>query len=394
MESGTPRERAAAAFDAGRWRSIAAAIGCISIVGFALALTIPLLSLMLEARGISDTWIGINTAVSGLAALATAAYVPRLVGRYGTVRLLYAAVLAGCATLLLLPPSPFWAWFPLRFVLSAAITVLFVVSEFWINATAPDGRRGLVMGVYASVLSAGFAAGPVVLAVFGPDSPVPIAVATVGFLVAAVPVALAGDAVPKVEGRSRLGMASLVLVAPAAILAAFVFGAGESTMLAFMALWGTRTGFGMADAALLLTMAGLGNLLFQIPIGLVADRANRSMVLAFCGAAACLGAAALPLASDSVTLAFAVIFVWGGLSAGLYTVGLTQLGARFTGAELASANALFVMLYSLGMLIGPSLGGAAMDTWTPHGLPWTLASLYGLYTAVAVVRWLSARQPR
>jgi len=392
LDSVRPCESPAAAVDpAARWRSIAAAIGCISIVGFALALTIPLLSLMLEARGISDTWIGLNTAVAGLGALVTAAVVPRLVGRFGTVRLLYAAVIAGAVALLLLPPSPFWAWFPIRFVLTGAITVLFVVSEFWINATAPDGKRGLVMGIYASVLSAGFAAGPAVLAIFGSASPIPLAVATISFVLAAIPVALAGNVVPKVEGRSKLPMISLVFVAPAAILAALVFGAGESTTLAFIALWGQRSGFAEAEAALLLTMAGLGNLLFQVPIGMLADRANRSMVLTLCGAIASVGAGLLPMASDSVTLAFAIIFVWGGVAAGLYTVGLTQLGARFTGAELASANALFVMLYSVGMLIGPAMGGAAMDAWPPDGLPLALALLFGAYTLIAGGRWITSR---
>jgi hypothetical protein len=86
-----------------RRRGIAAAIACISVVGFALSLSIPLLSLTLEARGISDTWIGLNTAVSGIAALATAPLVTWAVRRIGTVRLLYIALAAGLVSFLLFP---------------------------------------------------------------------------------------------------------------------------------------------------------------------------------------------------------------------------------------------------------------------------------------------------
>lgn len=366
---------------------MAAAIGCITVVGFSLSLTLPLLSLMLEARGISDTWIGLNTAVSGLAALIISPITAGLVRRFGTTRLIYISIAAGCLSLLLLSPSPFWLWFPLRFVLAGAITILFVVSEFWINATALNHNRGLIMGIYATVLSLGYALGPAVVAIFGSASAIPLAIAVAALLFAAIPVAMAGRFVPKVEGRPSYRFAAILMVAPAATLAALVFGVGESTMFAFMALWGTRNGLTEASAALLITMAGLGNLLFQIPLGLVADRANRTLTLAFCGLIGFAGAALLPFALGTPWLVFAVIFVWGGLSAGLYTVGLTQLGARFSGADLASANGLFIMFYSLGMLAGPAVGGMALDTWPVFGLPLAIAMFFGLYAAFAFVRW-------
>jgi len=377
----------------GRWRSIAAAIACISVVGVSLSLTLPLLSLMLEARGISETWIGINTAVAGLSALIVSPMATDLVRRFGTTRLIYMAIAAGCISLLLLPPAPFWLWFPLRFVLTGSITILFVVSEFWINASAPDGHRGLIMGIYATVLSAGFALGPAVLAIFGSDSIVPFAVAIVSFLSAALPVALAGAFIPQVEGRPNHRLMALLFVAPAATLAALVYGAGESTMFAFMALWGIGTGMTETAAALLITMAGLGNLLFQIPIGIFADRANRTLTLAVCGAFGFAGAAALPFAIGSPWALFAIIFLWGGLSAGLYTVGLTQLGARFSGADLAAANSLFVMLYAVGMLVGPAVGGVAMDVWPVGGLPFAIAAFFGLYAVMAFARWMTTREP-
>src|SRR5215212_12250566 len=58
-------------------------------------------------------------------------------------------------------------WFPLRFLFSASFGVLFVLSEYWINAVAPPDRRGFVMGIYATVLALGFAIGPAVLKLVG-----------------------------------------------------------------------------------------------------------------------------------------------------------------------------------------------------------------------------------
>jgi len=44
------------------------------------------------------------------------------------------------------------------------------------------------------------------------------------------------------------------------------------------------------------------------------------------------------------------------------------LGEQFPAAELAAANTVFVMVYCAGGVIGPSLGGFAMDHWPQAGL--------------------------
>ncbi|HEV7415416.1 MAG TPA: MFS transporter, partial [Tianweitania sediminis] len=55
-----------------RWRSVFAAIAAISVVGTAMGLGAPLLSVILEERGHSASAIGLNTATAGLASIAAA----------------------------------------------------------------------------------------------------------------------------------------------------------------------------------------------------------------------------------------------------------------------------------------------------------------------------------
>jgi len=56
------------------------------------------------------------------------------------------------------------------------------------------------------------------------------------------------------------------------------------------------------------------------------------------------------------------------MTLGIYSIGLTMLGQRFQGEILPSANARFILLYCLGLLIGPAGEGVALDAWNPHGL--------------------------
>lgn len=363
--------------------SIAAAIGAISVVGLGLALSIPLLAIELNDRGISSTWIGINTAIGGVATIVTAPFLPTLVRRIGVGPLLMGAILSAALSLLAFKVTDsFLLWFPLRFIFGAALCVLFVVSEFWINAAAPNNRRGLVIGIYATVLSAGFAGGPAILSIVGTHGWAPYLCGAVFFALAAIPVMIGAASAPAIEKDSSRGVLSLLRIAPAATLAAFVFGAFETGLINFLPLYGLRRGLVEGEAAILLTVAELGNVFLQLPLGLLSDRFDRRKLLLLCATLGLGGSFLLPyLAIDSWGM-WVTVFIVTGLVSGLYTVGLALLGARFDGAALATANAAFVMLYSLGLTFGPTVVGAGMQAIDPHGFAWTLCAFLVIYVVV------------
>jgi MFS family permease len=84
----------------------------------------------------------------------------------------------------------------------------------------------------------------------------------------------------------------------------------------------------------------------------------------------------------------AILFLWGGVVAGLYTIGLAHLGSELTGRELASANAAFVFCYAIGMLAGPQAVGVGMDMLGPKGFPMTLGVFFAAYALFAARRLL------
>jgi MFS family permease len=185
-----------------------------------------------------------------------------------------------------------------------------------------------------------------------------------------------------------------ILAAPSATLGALVFGAAETGGFALLPVYGLHLGFDATAAAFLVSVVALGNVLFQIPIGLLSDRTDRCRLLLVIGIAALVGALLIAPASGSAALLYAVLFVWGGMTGALYTVGLAHLGARFTGADLASANAAFVLLYNIGLVVGPPAVGGGMDALPVHGFSLSLAAFFAVYVAIVVwrLRALQARQ--
>lgn len=373
-----------------RWLSITAAIASISVVGIAIGLGMPLLSVILESRGHSATMIGLNTAVAGLASIAAAPLATPLAVRFGVVWTMLGMIVAGSLAFAgFYFATAFWMWFPLRVVLHVALTVLFILSEFWISVSAPPQRRGLVLGLYATVLSLGFALGPWLFAQMGSDGILPFGVTFLLVMIAAIPVLAAWRQSPAIhaDGEPTGSFVSYIWLVPTATAAVLVFGAVETGGFALFPVYGARSGFSEADAALLLSMIGLGNVAMQIPLGMVSDRVrDRRHLLIGCATVGLAGILLLPLATVNWYVLAALLFVWGGVVAALYTIGLAHLGSRLSGRDLASANAAFVFCYGLGMVLGPQAIGIGMDVFGNNGFAWSLALFFVAYIALAVWR--------
>jgi hypothetical protein len=81
-----------------------------------------------------------------------------------------------------------------------------------------------------------------------------------------------------------------------------------------------------------------------------------------------------------------MMFLWGGVSWGIYTLALGLMGEKFPATELAAANAAFVMMYEVGSVGGPIISGAAMDAWPLYGLPTVIAVVAGALFFFGLIR--------
>ncbi|ASY62421.1 Transporter, MFS superfamily [Sinorhizobium sojae CCBAU 05684] len=370
------------------WPSLIAAVASITSVGIAIGLGLPLLSIIMEKRGISPTLIGLNSAMAGLASMAAAPLTTKLAHRHGVAPTMLLAIVCSAASALgFFYITNFWLWFPLRIVFHGAITVLFVLSEFWINVTAPPNKRGFVLGIYGTVLSLGFASGPLLFSILGSEGILPFAVGAGVILLAAIPIYIARNESPVIDEKPGRHFMRYVFLVPTATAAVFIFGAVESGGLSLFPIFATRAGFTESQAALLLTVMGVGNFIFQIPLGMLSDMArDRRTILSALTVIGLIGALFLPMLIESWFLMAVVLLFWGGCVSGLYTVGLSHLGSRLQGSDLAAANAAFVFSYAVGTVAGPQAIGAAMDVTGNNGFAWAIAAFFGLYVVLSIVR--------
>jgi MFS family permease len=341
----------------------------VCIFGLTYSLTASLIALVLAARGASDTLIGMNACMHAVGVLLVAPFLPSLAGRFGGRTVILGALLLTAAVLLLFPLCPWIGpWFAFRLLLGLAAECLFVMSETWTNQLSDEATRGRSMAIFTAAMSFGFAGGPLILSWVGTAGVLPYLVGSGCALLAMAIVAMPGIPPLIVDQPHSSDPRRYFRLAPLALSSTALNAAIETAGLSFLPLYAMNVGWGEEDATRLVATLMIGAILLQLPIGWLADKVERrTLMIAF---AMIAGASALiwPFVMEPRWLAYCVLFVWGGLFVGIYTIMLAVVGSRFRGSDLVGIYAAMGVTWGIGALIGPALVGVSM-TFTSQGLP-------------------------
>jgi MFS family permease len=368
------------------WRALLAATGTIAVVGLASGLTLPLVSVRLVEAGANASTVALIAALPALGVMCASFLLPTLTRRLGPRPLLGAAIVLSCVSLLIVAtPYAAWSWMLSRLMLGVAAGVLFALGEARILEISGSATRGRWTGLYASTLTTCQFAGPTLLAILGTRSARALLVGVV--LHGLSLLLLFGSDWPQTSAAPSepLQLRLFMRCCRPLAIAVLFFSMFDSTMLALLPVYGLHLGLESRTALLMVTTVFLGDACLQIPLGAAADRFGRRGAHALCAVLAASAAVALPLGAVRTVLMWPSLFLLGGSAGALYTLAIVRLGDRFHGAALIAANAYVGLLWGVGSLSGPLLGGGAMALSGPQGLLLFVAAGAAL-TLLAIVR--------
>ncbi len=374
-------------------RNLIAACAAITVFGFAFGMTYPLLSLILESRGISSDMIGINSAMMPIGILLFSSMIPVAAKRFGARKVaITAAIVTAVVILSYKVFDTLAAWFLIRLLQGMTISTLFVLSEAWIVGSAGDHNRGKIVAIYASVLSASFGAGPLLISFIGIEGWTPFVLGAAVVAIGAIPfIFIREDAHAEPEETHASGILGFAPRAPMLLAAVGTFAVFDAATLSLFPVYGIQNGLDLATSANILTAMILGNVLLQFPIGWLCDIFPHRLVLAGCALITAVTLVLLPAVIDS-GLKWPLLILMGTTGYGVYTVSLASLGNRFSGIDLVNGSASFALVWGFGALIGSVSGGWAMLGFGPHGLPIILAIVYLLLAGGVSWRQISMKK--
>lgn len=377
-----------------QWAALAGVTAALAMFGAAQGLSYPLFTLLMQRQGLSPALIGLSAAMMPVGLILSASFVPATVRLFGARNLAVGCSLAGALCFLAIGYLQDWvAWFVLRFLIGVVINPLYVLGEVWALSLAPPSRRGRVMGVFNALMGAGYAAGPLILISVGTTGWAPFIAAISGFSLCAAILRAVSSKLTGFEddGQATGGLIGFARLAPALLLAVLVAAAVQQSTYALIPVFGSGYGLPEAMLAALVTALSAGNILLQIPLGLMAERFGGRAMILFCALATSACALSLPLLITT-PLVWPILVVMGAVGYGVYTMALIELGSRFKGTVLVAGNAAFALMWGAGGIVGPPGAGALMQAIGPLGLPTVIAGLDALLITFALYRSYQRRR--
>ncbi len=376
-----------------RKRSLAGIIAAMAVVNLVYGITFPLLSLVLDAQGVSKTLIGLSTIVQAAAVIVIAPWTPSLLRRYPPSRVMQLATVILAILFLLAGSFPnIWFWFPLRFVIGAMTALLWISSEALINELAEEHWRGRIIGFYASVGAAGFALGPLLLMLTGSEGMAPFYVTCAMILLAAIPLFIVSHQAVGYADQKHEGLWKVFMLAPTVMIANVVYAASAESVLTFFPLFGMDLGLSQEATLGLLTIMGLGTMILVMPISWLADHVDRMGLLAVCVLLTMAGLALMPWLIQIPLVSAIYAFLFGGVEGMIYALGVILVGQRFRGAMLAAATTMFTACWGAGTMLGPLLVGVGMDRFGADQMAFIIFGFFALFLPLPVASYLRNRR--
>ena len=357
-----------------------APLGLLSIFGstfFELVshfMLMPLLLLRMKGADVSSTLAGLFASTGWLGIFVMTPFASAIAHRVGRRPALWMAggVLTLSALMFTLTQQ-LWLWFALNLLSGLAMALRWVLAEALIAEFSPPGQRGRYVGIFQTLVSTTFIVGPAALIWFGPDNPATLW-AVVGLSVLGL---LWTVFIPKVPDAADADTAHVGLhglwqalrAHPIIMLAGFVGGFFETGVTSILPLYGLALGLGVAASALLVSVSGLGGVALMMPAGLLADRfkdqaQGRRTLMVVCAAITLGATGMMPFVAQTAWLSWPIVFFWGGAGGTLYTMAMTDIGAREKGITLVNSTSVLVLTYTLGGLVASAASGALID-WSP-----------------------------
>lgn len=314
-----------------------------------------LVSVTAEARAFEPWLQGLVLSAFYAGSLAGAWAAPAVIGRttHVTSFLVFTALLIA-ATAGFAAGVDAYAWVILRFAAGFGISGMFATVESWLNLGTQDGWRARVFSLYIIVQLGGLAAGQFLLNARGAGDEVLFLLAAAFGVLALGCLRFETVRNPAYEPPQRVSFLALARRAPLGVACVTLAGFAWAGLMASGPALVERIGFDDFAKSLFMALAIVSGMLAQMPIGWLADHADRRFVLAAMAAVAG-GAALLGLLGSEMWIMFAFAVLFGGSTFPLYAVGVARTNEALMQSERTAASAAMIVFFTAGAIVAPLL---------------------------------------
>ncbi|QKS70581.1 MFS transporter [Paenalkalicoccus suaedae] len=339
------------------------------IAGFSQGMLLPVLAIMLEGTGVSSAANGLNAAALYIGIILVSPFIEQPVRKFGYKPVILVGLIIVTVALLFFPVwQIFWLWFILRMIVGVADNLIHFSTQVWISTTADPKKRGRQLSLYGLSFGLGFGLGPMMAQFLEINEYLPFIIAASVSAFAFILMLFIRNEWPEreIETASKLGTfgryKQVIKLAWFALLPGFVFGYLEASIHGNFPVYSIRMGLDLSfTTAYLLPGFVFGSLITQLPLGMLSDRVGRSRVLLGLLAFGLVIFMVMPFIEQNQALLLTGFVLAGMLLGSLFSLGIAYLADLVPANLLPTGNVMTAVLFALGSMIGPIVGGFLIE---------------------------------
>lgn len=324
-------------------------------------------SIKMEHYVHDDVLISFCAIAQMLAGIVASRYLPgiaRVVG--GNKTMYYATALAALTTILMYHYYGYFAWMIVTFIFGAAIFSFSVTRQTMIIAIAPTKHKAILVSIGGMFMSIGNALGPVILGFIGYKGFLPYIIAMLFYFSSIIPIILVHERDISVREEKRIGLLRYIYNSPKIMFAGFSFSFIQSSINAFLIIFGIKSGMLENQASMMFSVLLFGTI-FSLPMGYLTDLINRRLII-ICSTVASLICAILILLNNDLQSIYALLFLMYGFMIGIKLPAVILINEKYKPTQRLAVNAAFSKFCFIGNICGIFCTGAIMDIVGPVGL--------------------------
>jgi MFS family permease len=361
------------------------------VLGLSLGLTLPLLSLSMEAAGASASVVGTSTLLQAVASFLASVISPVAIFAVGNKRLLaWSLLLCGITIGLYATATDIPSFFIFRVFNGLSLGFIFVATEATLIAESPPEKRSRIMGIYMMSLSAGAAVGPMIgFPLFGIGAHLPYILAALICLISWGAVLFLVPVISIPERPAGLAFPLMRIIVP--LGSSFLFGFVLEGILSLVALYLKGVGLAPIEMGAVVTSFDLGGIVLLYPLSRAADVIGKIRFVAL--ASILCGVFFFVVPSFPVFVALVLLtFAGGGAVNAIYPVGMAIVADELTESHYPRAASLLSAAFYGGGILGPFCLSQAMDRFGYDFLFYAAGAMTLLFAMLPLSQALRGRR--
>lgn len=278
-------------------------------------------------------------------------------------------------------------WVALRAATGFCIAGTSMIIESWLNERATNESRGTIFSFYIAITLIGVVGGQMTLALGDATTQTLFLACGIFYCLAILPTTLSNAATPQPLKAVKLDLRALYRTSPIACFGILLIGIANGAYGTLGAVFGARAGLSQSTVALMMSLTIFAGALAQFPAGRLSDRIDRRLVLAALSSVAALAGLLVVLTHpfDGMHL-IPLIVLYGAAANALYPIAVAHANDFAAPEDFVKVSGGLLLLFGIGTIIGPTIGGPIMTLYGPHYLFAVTAAAHLAIAVYAVFR--------